>query len=508
MATEDVAGVAKDAGRGISKALMGSAFESFGKAFEGGGYTPRGMKPGPSDAAMSNWRAMGAAVQDKMEMRWHQNDFKQFKKQHLDPFQKNLTQALRDASNTTKMLQEGQIPNGDGSYEQVDMKDEASRMKVMRLRGQVESDLMLTLMDMQIGLNNAAAENYASNPIVNNMIQTMMTKQSEGLAAQFNPKGTSAQVENEQKFRGREADIRYKDAYTNSLNAQTEDRRTEPKPYQNADEVMRDMGPEQAARYFTQDMKGSELLKSTRYPNFLDQAKTRASNNYIRSKKWDAAGIAANKAEIESYVNENMPEIEQEAYGAWVKDEWGQDKFEQTAAARPGILGPEEPAFDYDVKTNPGKKETKEKTDKMDALGVESGNEYLRRNPDATQKDAVNWLMEEWLPNALEGRDTFSGGALVQTEGLTADVENKAAEPYLKAVRASLRKAAEKFVATGEGTEGLLEPQRNRRRGNPRGGLGRAGSLLIDKLTPDALFPDVGKGIYPPDFRKQFPKEE
>ena len=167
------------------------------------------------------------------------------------------------------------------------------------------------------------------------------------------------------------------------------------------------------------------------------------------------------------------------------------------------------PPFSYDVKTNPTKKDTKEKTDKWQALGLVKANEELARNPDMSPEDVKDWLMDEWLPAALDGGDIQEDGAyLTQFDGLTADQANKAAAPYIKAVREALKDIF-KFIGSGEGTEGLLPNQKPTRRGRPgRGGsLSRAGSMFIDKITPDSLFPNVGKGIYPPNTRELLPKK-
>ena len=490
--------VGSDAYRGISKALVGSAYRSFGKAFQGGGYTPRGHAP--DESYLDNWEESGRRAQEMLETRWWENDFKTFRKNHLDKYQEQI-QALGDkAGYLTDELKEGRWwATEEGPPELLDFNDEAQRAKINRLRGQVEKEAMNKVMELQIGLNNAAAEKYASNPIVDKMIQGMMEGQMKMLAGQFRQPGTAQAVKEEQQIRGGEADIGYKKALTRQADAQAKGLLEQGGKYKSTDNVMRDKSPAEAARFFTNHVEGKALLAGTEFPRHLQRLEQQTADGYVQRQKWtpQEAGMEVNQNATNAFVQAEQPRIQQRAMYEWMKGEYGVDAADEAAADRPGMLEDILPPFKYDVKTMPNKKEVKKKTEAWDALGVEKANEQMRRDPTLTKEEAKSWLLDEWFPEAMDGRDIAEGGAyLEQLDGLTADQLNKAAAPYISAVRKSLEKAS-KWIGTGPETEQLLPAQQPSRDRRPRrGGLGRAVSGLFDEEA------------YAPDFKKQFPQKD
>jgi hypothetical protein len=236
-----------------------------------------------------------------------------------------------------------------------------------------------------------------------------------------------------------------------------------------------------------------------------------AAAEFVRSMKWNPQEAEQHKLEVQDYVTSKGPGINQRALHEMIKQEYGDQVAAEASEGRPAMRELPAPAFDYDVEVNPGRKETREKTDKMDALGHNAGNQAMAKDNTMTKEEAHEWVMEEWLPAALDGRDIAYGGAYnEQFKGLTANEKNASAAPYIQAVRDSLEKAL-KYLGQGEGTEGLTEEQRPRplsRAGRRSKAMGELFEHAADIVTPDALFPDVGEGLYPPDFRKQFPQED
>ncbi len=481
--------VNSDAYRGLSSALVGSAYRSFGKAFDGGGYTPRGQRPDTS--YLDNWEEAGNRAQKALEDRWHKSEFANFRKNHLDKFQAEMQDIEKKSSFLTQELQEGRWPTSDGGIEELDYKIPEQRSKAIRLRNHVQSEAIRKITELQINLNNVAAEKYSTNPIIDLMIQQMMENQTQAMSAQFQTPGPQQQAEQQMKLDTGEADIKYKQALTRQADAQTG--RTEGK-YKSTDAVMRDMGPAQAARYFANNVEGKQLLEATGFEGFMTKLERQTADGFIKRQKWSPqeAGLEANQTKVQAFLDSERPRLRERATFEWMKQEYGQDAADAAAAGRPGMLADTAPPFNYDVKTNPTKKETKEKTNRWDALGVQKANEQMARDPGMSKKEAKDWLMDEWLPEALDGTDIAEGGAyLKQFDGLTAEEANKAAAPYIAAVRKSLEKAL-KWIGSGAGTEGLLPEQKSQPQGRPgrgRGGLGR-----------------LAKGLYPPDFRKQFPQ--
>jgi hypothetical protein len=520
---EAAKGTAVDAGRGISKALMGSAFESFGKAFDGGGYTPRGMRPDTS--YLNNWREMGARTQKLMEDRWHMSEFKQFKKSMLDPFQANL-QELQDGANTLgQELSQGRWPTIDGTpAREFDMNNEADRMEIMRLRGQLEKDLIMKATDMHIALNNEAASKYANNPIVDDMISKMMNAVTKQNTSQFSPTQSMAAGAQEAGIRDTNANTRYKDALTDKTQAETRSASAKGTNYMSTTEVMRDMDPKAAVQYFTNHVRGKELLEgNSAFPGYLDAQEVKLRKQFRANKKWSDADalVDVNAAAENDYIKENGTRLFRRSIGEFVKGEYGEEAYQAAGAGIEGILPDEPLPFEHDITTNPTKKETKKKGKEWNTLGTEMADRALRADPDLSREDAIDWLMNEWFPNAMDGRsiekgqDPDSVGYSKQLDGLTASEKNAAAAPYIKKIRELLRPYAEKWVGTGEQNEGLLPEQKPdtapRTRGARRARAMRDVTIMgASAATPAALFPGIAKtreGLYPEDFREQHPDE-
>ena len=334
-------------------------------------------------------------------------------------------------------------------------------------------------------------------------------KQTEMLTAQFRQPNTMAQAKDQLGLDTGYADIKYKGSLTREADARTAKVGAK---YTNTDAVWRDKGPAEAVRYFTNDVNGRALMENTGgFTRHLGKVEQESANSFIKNQGWSVTDAAQkpNQEMTAAYLQQQGPKLRDVAMGLWIKDEYGQDAFDAASASRPALLEPAAAPFEHAVKVMPSKAEVEEKKMDWNTLGTEVANEQMRRNRDLSKEDAIDWLMSEWFPEALDGENIQEEGSglMSELEGLTASASNKAAAPYITEVRKALRKYAEKFVATGPGTEQLTEEQRpspRRKRGGM--GLGRATSILLDKVTPDALFPSVGKGIYPEKFRDRHPK--
>jgi hypothetical protein len=129
----------------------------------------------------------------------------------------------------------------------------------------------------------------------------------------------------------------------------------------------------------------------------------------------------------------------------------------------------------------------------------------MREDNSMSKPEAEEWLMDKWLPAALNG-ETPEGDYLEQTSGLTADASKKEVQPYLKAVMESLELSF-KFIGSGPDTEQLVPDQKSQPHGKPRGRHGAGGRNIrsfLDKITPDGILKD---DVYREDYNKQFPKE-
>jgi hypothetical protein len=500
--------VNSDTYRGISSALVGSAYESFGKAFDGGGYTPRGMRP--DDSHMANWRNQGAKAQKRLEDRWYKSEFENFRKNHLEAYQKEQQDLVQDMGYLTNELKEGRWQQSDGSILELDYNVPEDRTKGQRLRSQVEAEAAGRFAEAQIRLNTVAAEKYANNPIIDGMIQQMMEHQTTALAGQFNQPGANAQQGRDLAERKGQAEIEYKQSLTRQADATTANLGTQGAKYKDTNAVFQAMNPGDAARYFTHNVDGKALFEEVG-GDYIQQMEQITATEFIRSQKWDSQEAGLNSEAIQSYVASKRPNIYQRAMHEWMKQEYGEEVAAAASDGRPMMRELPAPDFKFDVDVNPDKKETKVLTDKWDALGHTVGNQAMAQDRDMTPEEAKEYVMEEWLPAAMNGEDIQQGGAYnKQFKGLTADEKNAAAAPYIQAVRDSLEKAL-KWLGTGEGTGGLTTEQKPRpmSRGRRRGkAMGELFEHAADIVTPDALFPNVGENLHPPDFRKQFPKKD
>jgi len=378
--------------------------------------------------------------------------------------------------------------------------------------------------EMHIALNNEAAGKYANNPIVDSMISRMMESVTKSNTSQFQAPASMQTAQGEAGLRGADADTEYKRALTDQARATTAQTQAAGTKYMSTDQVMSNLGPEEAVRFFTNHVRGKELLEgNSAFPGYLQAMEIKSRKQFRANKKWSDADalVDVNKAAEDDYIQENGVRLFRRAIGEFVKGEYGEEAFKAAGKSREGLFADEPLPFDHDVKTNPTKKETKKKEKKWNTLGKKIADEELRKDPDLSREDAIDWLMEEWFPNALNGQSIEKGqnpneaGYLKQLDGLTADELNKAAAPYIKTIRDQLRKYAERWVGTGVENQGLLPEQKPQGQPRSRGArrsraMGKLALKTADLLTPDVLLPGVGKaakGLYPEDFAEQHPDE-
>ena len=228
-----------EVGRGLSGALVGSAFESFGKAFDGGGYTPIGQTPDTS--YMDNWRQMGENTKKALETRWHMAEFRRFRESLLKSYENDVNAIVNNTKGVVQNLQEGMIPGEqEGQWVPLDLSKPENQMKILRLQNTVQSEVFNQISNRQIQLNNDAAEIYHNNPIVSDMLQKMMLKQNEMLMGQFSQPEAAAQALTQ-------SEIRKNIAQTGYYEAASARQAAEAKPdYKNLDAIWQDIPRNQA----------------------------------------------------------------------------------------------------------------------------------------------------------------------------------------------------------------------------------------------------------------------
>jgi len=504
----------QEAGQGMSKALMGGAFESFGKAFGGGGYTPRGQKP--DQGHMSNWREMGRQTQKALENRWHMAEWATFRKTHLKEYENNLKGLMDNNSSLVQSLNEGKWPNEnvEGGFEVYDLNNEKDRMKVLRLKNTLESETFRSVMDMQLGLNNVAMEKYYNNPIVGGMIEKMMLKQTEMLQGQFNMgKNSREQAKGELDIENTNADIRVKNATAGQMERKA---KKDGALYEDITEAHGNMTPAEFVDFATNNPKGRELLNDSTYTDYLAEITQSRREEFRKGKDWSDldAQTTEHRAMEEEFIAANLSRFKQRAFGEFVQGEFGPKAYSDVVNVKEGIGKDVNPPHAPEITVMPSKKEVKELVKDWNTLGTELANREMRKDNTLSKDDAIDWLMDDWFDKAMEGNSTDRegvGGYISELDGMTADWDNKVVRPYIKEIRDQLRKYAEKWVGTGPGTDQLLENQKPPRKSQSRGAvrsrmMERGAGVLLDAVTPDSLFPNAGKGLYAESFKERHPK--
>jgi hypothetical protein len=502
-------GAGKEVFRGLSGAMTESAFRSFGKAFEGGGYTPRGMRP--DEGYLDNWTESGKQVAGALENRWHAAEFENFKKELLDPFQENMGKLLVEGKYLGKKLTNGRWHEEDGTPVMLDFTNPADQVKAARYRAQLEGDMANQATEAHISLMQSAATKYANNPIVDNMIAQMMQGATAMLQSQFKkPDMSTAQAQSE--IEGRQAASRL-----NTAQARVQERSlTERKPYKSLEEAMTGEGAPGMEAY-VRTAEGQELIAPAMArlgPPIVQQYITdwRNRNPAITDDNAHSKEVLAWQ---EDMLRKRHAEIEQLILGAALEEAGGEQfrrdvdtsnlDVEADQKSRGLFAAPKEPVK-MAITTAPNPKETRQYKKQWEALSLDAGQRYAESEEGfGMDKDQVaGWVVNEWLPHAMTtGKDLQDDSYLKELRGLTADPDKKATKSYVAAIKNSVKKAAAKFLEVGPAPSGAA------RRRRATGATGRAAKSLAGKFIPDFLS-EFGEDVYPQraDDAGLFPEEE
>jgi hypothetical protein len=483
--------------RGINQGLVGSAFESFGQAFENDGNYANGRRPDLAPG-MTNWRKMGENTQNALQHRWHQAEFKQFKEEYLDSFEAQAKAMGDQASYLSKELDHNRWPSPDGGEpEMFNPEDPADQAKIFRYRAQLEKDTIMKITDMTIELANKASAKYGSNPLVDGMISQLYQHGADLGMQQFQPaQGATAERMNELNMADAQANTELKRAQTADFRSATALRKAEPKSLSEGFTVH---GPKGYGPWLTGSAMGQQLV-ANQMEGAMNEA--RANAEFI----WrDEQDIAQNQIlddeqqlELDNKLSRNQSELEQEALKIIVKRALTPEQYAALEAgtttvepgsseATPSPWGAQAPDDRPPLVANTklmSKKEIKEKSDQWNIIAERVMTEEMQENPTKypTLDDGIAWVMGEWLEKSIKG---YNSDPLLYE--LTADPENPATMEYVAVVYERLAKYLKQHGGTGKGSAGLFPEQTPRNRPpRPGSGLGRVISGAYQGLFGDS----------------------
>jgi hypothetical protein len=460
--------------RGLQSALIGQAFESFGKAFNGGGYTPVGQAVQPTPG-MANWRNAGQQVQKALEARWYQAELKNFRNAELKEMQTNMQGLIEESKFHNKELNRGRWHEAgpEGEVTILDLSTEEGRLQQVELRGQLQADMINRVGEMQIALGNAAAEKYRMNPLINKMVADLYKHTSNSLVTQFNPQAAQKTAESMSGLRVDEAKIRQMDAQGRASDAQAKAAGTKDPTGLRA--AYDQGGAGRLDEFINGTDSGNSLWMQNR-----DRYDERVKQDFYR--KWRATKgkkVTVNaQAKMEADFDKNQDRLTKLGQYHWIKDTLGEEVANEFSKANPGYGPEDEGPVDFAVKGAVEPKAAKQKAEKFAGIALDKYAEWMaEQDPEeAGFEDGVDFIMKEWLPAALAGTldPTVEVHAEYISDNLTAG-ETKATAEYRALVRSKILAQLESKAGSGKGGKGLKEHQKAPKapRG-PKGGLTRA----------------------------------
>lgn len=462
-------------GRGLQSALIQSAFESFGQAFEGGS-TQGAAENAPG---MSAWRQAGDNVAKALEMRYYQAELVNFNKRQV----KNFAQQADNLKNQSRFLNaeldRGVFHEIDGSVTYYDPETPDGRAKILMARGRLEADTISKLGDLQVSLSNEAASKYGDNPLINKQVANLYMQASTALLSRFNPENSLAAGQSMANIRQSEAQAANQQASARAT--QAEDR--VPKTLRAAYQIG---GVEGLSDWMNGTVPGQTMWANVREP-LVNEVIADAKARYWK----EHPNLTEQQKEIgfNNSLNENRSRFEKIGQWKWVASTLGEDVAKELQAKFPAF-GPDpdkplEPAVKGSIKPN----EMKDKAEKWGKLALNKYEEYmsLAEGKNLSREDGIDYVLNDWFKNALTGGSKEEGYEMINQE-LTAS-DGQSAQKYRQYVTEYLKSLLRKHA--GEGASQLppeqQAPSRRGVRGNPvtRGGraLGRFVGNLFDETT-------------------------
>ncbi len=240
--------------RGLSKALMQSAFSKFGQAFTDTGDVRKDAQT--RDQRLAPYMQSGGEAAAALEARWHTMEFENFKAQHIEPWVAQKKEMIDDYQRRHAQADEGVFEGPDGAPVQVNILTKEGRLKAVRMRGQLEKRFYSLNTDMDLELFNEAGK-YGNNPMITDRAMAIQQATSNQLMTVANPAQTLDAEDKMSVMRGREAEAEARMAQAKATAAA----RPQKRPVSFAEALKHpDIGPGGIMQWFISDPAGLGVL--------------------------------------------------------------------------------------------------------------------------------------------------------------------------------------------------------------------------------------------------------
>lgn len=161
--------------RAISQNLLRTGFDILG-----GGFASEFSNP----QLQQSFSQMGMDISNVLQTRWWQKEAENFDSQYFDSYKQAMLGLQDSVGVRANAIDSGVVINPDGSTLQIDPTSE----EAVREREKIIRDYTMGISRLDVELFDNAKK-YASNPIINNMVQGIVTQRAQAIAQMTQPSG-------------------------------------------------------------------------------------------------------------------------------------------------------------------------------------------------------------------------------------------------------------------------------------------------------------------------------
>ena len=464
------------ASRGLSTALMQSAFEKFGTAFNDTGFRGSRGQGGPQAGidqnAMAPWRAAGAKAADSLNMRWLQMEFEEFQDSHVEGWKNNMKTVSQEFKVRNAMLDDGMWEDPTGQMVPLDTTSEVGRERLLRYRGELFTNYYGQMSDITMNLSGEAAK-YPNNTLIGKQVAEVIKFQSDKLMNVANPQ---ERIQAEQSY----ADVMATER--NSKAAMLQAKATAKASTLNEPNSIRQglddarIGVQGILPWMTSG-PGAELLHSPAGEPFRNSAQERYRQYLIDEESFVDDGEGG---EGTQKLDNKMKSSERTILNIAAVDYLR--SIDPKAAEAAKIYTPQFFAHEVTGQDKPKgiikavRLSPKQKKVNIKSWETEVGkklNEYMADPTNPTDiESALEFILEQWLPQAIVGdtEDNIPSGLLSTQSEATAEYREEIKAAMTKYLNLNWGKIS--AIAKAENLD-LFKRERNLRASKIRGKMGR-----------------------------------
>ena len=428
--------------RGMSTAMMASAFEKFGKAFTDTGYRgsrhgggAQGPQAGLDPVSMGPFRQAGQRAGQALEHRWQLMELEEFNDSHIEGWKNNVKSLTNEFTGRNRMLDDGFWENPNGEPEPLDTTSEVGRERLRRYRGELYTKFSSSLSDIMMDLGSEAAK-YPNNTMIGATVAQAIKFQSDKLMKAVNPQ---AAIQSEKGFS--DIMVQERESKTNQMNARTAAKAAkEPNSIRQALDDTR-IGVQDILPWMTSG-PGAELLHSSAGEPFRNSAQERYRQYLIDEEGFMDDGPGGEETQkLDNKMKSSERTILNIAAVDYLKS------VDPKAAEAAKIYQPQYFAHEVTGEDKPkGVRKGLRLSKKQTQMNIKGWETEIDKKLTSYMSDptnpsdigsALDFILGEWLPKAMVGEteDQIPAGILATrsdaTSGYRDDIKF-AMEAYLK----------------------------------------------------------------------------